>query len=56
MSWIYHKPLTRGAYVYPPWSNGVGILIALVPIVALYEFCNKFFVENNHIDGPGKVY
>ena len=34
-SWASHEPLTKGNYVYPSWTNGIGWTIAMIHILAV---------------------
>lgn len=43
-NWIEYEPLTIGTYIYPAWANGVGWVIAFLPVaiivfIALYKIC-----------------
>jgi len=59
-SWTGYEPLTKGDYVYPPYANGLGWLIAMiaifsVPIVAVFQIAHKMFVEHKDIGNIGEV-
>ena len=59
-SWTGYEPLTKGDYVYPPYANGLGWLIAMiaifsVPIVAVFQIIHKMFVEHKDIGNIGEV-
>ena len=59
-SWTGYEPLTKGDYVYPPYANGLGWLIAMiaifsVPIVAVFQIILKMFVEHKDIGNIGEV-
>jgi solute carrier family 6 amino acid transporter-like protein 5/7/9/14 len=58
-SWTGYEPLTKGDYVYPPYANGLGWLIAMiaifsVPVVAVFQIIHKMFVEHKDIGNIGE--
>jgi solute carrier family 6 amino acid transporter-like protein 5/7/9/14 len=53
-SWASHEPLTKGDYVYPSWTNGIGWTIAMihilaVPLVAIVKYILAIY-QNSKAD------
>ena len=46
VTFLSHKPMTYGDYVYPEWANSVGWLVtsasvAFIPLVAVFKVANS---------------
>merc|ERR1719228_2173140 len=56
-SWAQYEPMKRGDYVYLPWSNAVGWIIAMtailsVPVTAVYVVTKAYRAQpQDGLDG-----
>jgi len=59
-SWANYEPLTKGDYVYPPWANGIGWILAMtcilpIPGCAIYELVKGYMTKNQHLDNNERL-
>lgn len=59
-SWANYEPLKKGDYVYPPWANGVGWILAMtcilpVPGAAIYSLVKGYMTKNQHLDDTERL-
>lgn len=59
-SWANYEPLKKGDYVYPPWANGIGWILAMtcilpVPGAAIYSLVKGYMTKNQHLDDKERL-
>jgi len=59
-SWANYEPLKKGDYVYPPWANGIGWILAMtcilpVPGAAIYSMVKGYMTKNQHLDDSERL-